>query len=322
LSGRRLRSILEPVLYIGVAALIHSALFLIPGGAPSKKGAPPTQRGVRVRAFAPRPPAVAPSAVPTPTFAPPPPVTANQKYSVPGAATVGVVSPGGGGGTPGGGSPATGITTAGPGGPAPNPSPSAKVQTEAPSKFANFLAGLQSSGVRGAAKDAAEKSQRAYKGTGSGSGAEGWGSGSGGRGGGAGGGSGTGYGSGSGSGSGGGSGGGYLDPRVKMIVIRYPIDSSGLVVESKGTNIERSFRQVPYPNLKIKQSRFTAGWMNVYLKLRTSAEGEPSSIEVLRPETDGPLERQFLDQVRKEVKKWSFEPKEAEIHVDVRFYVE
>ncbi|HEY5997336.1 MAG TPA: hypothetical protein VIU29_09950 [Candidatus Deferrimicrobiaceae bacterium] len=319
MSGRRLRSILEPVLYIGVAALIHSALFLIPGGAPSKKDAPATQRGVRVRAFAPRPPSVASLPVPaTPRFAPPPPVAANQPYSVPGAATVGVVSPGGGGGNPGGGSPATGITTAGPGGPAPSPSPSTRVQTEPPSKFANFLAGLQSSGVRGAAKEAAEKSQRAYKGSGSGSGTEGWGAGSGGRGGGSGGGSGTGFGGGSGSGS----GGGYLDPRVKMIVIRYPIDSSGIVAESKGTNIEKGFRQVPYPNLKVKQSRFTAGWMNVYLKLRTNADGEVASTEVLRPETDGALERQFLDQVKREVKKWSFEPEKAEIHVDVRFYVE
>jgi hypothetical protein len=302
-------------LYVGIAALLHSALFLIPGVAPAKKEAVTTQRGVRVRAFVerpvlPPPPAVVPASASVPArFAPPPIATANLPYSIPGASKAGVVNPAGGGGNPGGGAPATGVTTSGPGGPAPAPSVARPGPSE-PSKFANFLAGLQSSGIRGAARDAAEKNQRAYKGTGSGTGNEGWGSGSGGRGGGTGGGSGTGSGTGSGSGSGRGSAG-YMDPRVKMVVTSYP-----------STDIERHYTQVPYPNLKIKQSKFTAGWMNVYLKLRTNSEGAIVSTEVLRPETEGVLEKQFLDQVKREVSKWDFDPKEAEIHVDVRFYVE
>lgn len=324
MAGRSLRSFLEPVLYLGVAALAHSLLLLVPGAPPEKKEAPSTQRGMRVRAFVDRPvpPPTPASPVPPapPTFAPPPQVAAEQSYSIPGSAPAGAVAPGGGGGTPGGGTRATGVSTAGPGGPAPDPSVAAAGQQAEPSKFASFLAGLQSSGVRGASKEAAEKSQRAYKGTGSGTGTEGWGSGPGGRGGGFGGGSGSGFGSGSGTGSG--AGPGYLDPRVKMVVIRYPVDATGKVQEDKGVNLEHRLRQVPYPNIKVRQSKFTAGWWNVYIKVRTDEEGKPAGMEVLRPDSDGPLERQFVDQVRREIGKWSFDPKVAEIHVDVRFYVE
>jgi hypothetical protein len=180
-------------------------------------------------------------------------------------------------------------------------------------EFGKYLASIKSRNVQGWAKESALKSQQGWKGTGAGAGGTGsgggWGSGSGGKGGA---GSGAG-GSGSGkSGSGtGGNGAIYMDPRVKLVVTSYP-----------STGIERTHGQIPYPNLKFKQSKFTAGWWNVYIKVRTDAGGNPVNIEVLRPETDGQLERQFLDQVRKEVKKWDFDPKEAEIHVDVRFYVE
>ena len=323
MAERRLRSVLEPVLYIGIALLVHSLLFLIPGPSPAKKETATTVRGVRVRAFADRPAppptaAAPPSRIPPPRSAP----SSNQESSTKAAASPGPPPPGGG--SPGGGGgPAQGVSTAGPGGPAPTPSVAAKGQAESPSKFANFLAGLQTSGVRGAAREAAERSQRAYKGSGTGGGSEGWGTGPGGRGGGTGGGVGSGTGGGFGGGTGGGGkGGNYLDPRVKMVVIRYPFDPSGVVNESKGMNIERNFRQIPYPNLKVKQSKISQGWMNVYLKMRTDGEGNVVSVDVLRPDTNGPLERQFVEQVKKESSKWSFDPKEAEIHVDVRFYVE
>jgi hypothetical protein len=42
----------------------------------------------------------------------------------------------------------------------------------------------------------------------------------------------------------------------------------------------------------------------------------------LRPETDGSLEKMFVDQVQKEIDRWNFDRTEAEILVDVRFYVE
>ncbi len=48
MAGRGLRSVLQPVLFLGIAALLHGLLFLIPGGAPVKVGGE-TSRGVRVK---------------------------------------------------------------------------------------------------------------------------------------------------------------------------------------------------------------------------------------------------------------------------------
>jgi hypothetical protein len=109
----------------------------------------------------------------------------------------------------------------------------------------------------------------------------------------------------------GGSGTGYLDPRVKMVVTSYP-----------PTGIEQGHTQVPYPDRKIRKHQFTTGWWNVYVQLRTDATGRVVRRAVLRPETNGPLEKIFVTQVNQEIDKWSFDRKEAEINVDVRFYVE
>jgi hypothetical protein len=43
---------------------------------------------------------------------------------------------------------------------------------------------------------------------------------------------------------------------------------------------------------------------------------------LLRPESDGPLEKIFVEQVRREIARWSFDRTAAEINIDVRFYVE
>jgi hypothetical protein len=327
LPGRRLRSILEPVLYIGIATLLHSALFLIPGMAPAKKEAVTTQRGVRVRAFVERPVPQAkaePSAsrsIPKPvtglTKPVPEPqlVTTEKNYSVLGSrngngeSMVASTQASGAKGTGG-----SSNTEAGGGG-SPSQSSSAKEAPVPQSAFGKYLASIRSKNVQGWAKESALKSRQGWKGTGAGEGnGAGWGNGTGSGSGGGRSGSGSGAG-GSGSGkSGSGSGGNgafYMDPRVKLVVTSYP-----------STGIERKFTPIPYPNLKFKQSKFTSGWWNVYIKVRTDSAGTPVGMEVLRPETDGVLERQFVDQVKREVSKWDFDPKEAEIHVDVRFYVE
>jgi len=96
-----------------------------------------------------------------------------------------------------------------------------------------------------------------------------------------------------------------------MVVTSYP-----------GTGIEDRFTWVPYPDLKFKRSDYTAGWWNVYIQILTDRDGKIRKLEVLRPETDGPVERQFVDQVKREIARWRFDPVEAEILVDVRFYVE
>ncbi len=327
MAGRRLRSILEPVLYFGIAVLVHSALFLIPGGSPPKKEAVTTQRGVRVRAFVERPapplvasnPADVPKSQPRPVIstAPEQPLEAKEKnYSVMGSRTANgdsALATSQAGGAKGTGS--SNVEAGGGGGSQPS---SSRAQDGSPpqTEFGKYLASIKSSNVQGWAKDSALKSRQGWKGTGTGAGSgsgtgDGWGSGSG-SGGAGGAGRGAG-GSGSGkSGSGtGGNGAQYMDPRVKLVVTSYP-----------STGIESSHAQIPYPNLKFKQIKFTSGWWNVYVKIRTNSAGVPVNMEVLRPETNGQMERQFLDQVKREVAKWDFEPKEAEIHVDVRFYVE
>jgi hypothetical protein len=320
LAGRRLRSFLEPVLYLGIAALFHGLLFLIPGGSPAKKERVEKVRGVRIRSFAERPAPAAPARTaavqpppspqpqPAKTLPPPsaPPVVKEQHFSMLGSRTANGESfaPS----TTPGGAKGAGVSTSGAGGSA--SSPSVAREGAAPkSEFGNYLSKLQSSGVQGWAKESAQKNRQGWKGNGSGGtgGGEGWLGGPGGSGSGQGG-SGTGR---SGSGTGGDGASAYMDPRVRMVVTSYP-----------PTGIERRYTQVPYPNLKFKKNKFNVGWCNVYLKIKTDSDGTPVSTEVLRPENEGVLERQFLDQVKKEVGKWTFDPKEAEIHVDVRFYVE
>jgi hypothetical protein len=128
-------------------------------------------------------------------------------------------------------------------------------------------------------------------------------------------GSGGGEGGGGGDGSGGGGtgtgGGGYLDSRVRTVVTSYP-----------STSIERRHTLVSYPDLKVKKHQYTSGWWNVFIQIRTDGGGNVIRTDLLRPETDGPLEKIFVEQVRREIARWSFDQTAAEINVDVRFHVE
>ena len=96
-----------------------------------------------------------------------------------------------------------------------------------------------------------------------------------------------------------------------MVVTSYP-----------PTSIERRHTQVSYPDLKVKKHQYTSGWWNVFIQIRTDGGGNVIRTDLLRPETDGPLEKIFVEQVRREIARWSFDRTAAEINVDVRFYVE
>ena len=316
MDGRGLRPILQPVLYVGAAVILHALLFLIPAGGPAKRDSE-TTRGIRVKTYVEGPPAAAPSTSPrnvrTPTEISPatlpqaPAAVRDQYYSAMGSKTasgdsrdIGIQD---------GGSRPQGASTAGEGGPSLTPE-QGREGPPSKSDYGLYLDRLHSSGVQQWARESAQKSRKGWKGTGMGGGTEGWGKGSktavlSGAGKGAGKGKGT-----SGTGSGG-DGALYMDPRVRMVVTSYP-----------PTGIEQRYGIVRYPDLKFKKSEYTSGWWNVYIEIGTDKNGKIIKYNILRPETDGPLERQFVGQVKKEIEKWSFEPKEAEIHVDVRFYVE
>ena len=281
------RRFLQPALYVAVAAAAHALLFLIPGGWGKPDGT--VTRGIRVRVQGEArgvPPSsrLSPAAAPRPDRAPPAP--SDRMAAAPSG------SPGGGGGTPGG-SPGGGGGTDSSGGP---------VSGDAPptSEYGSYLARLRSEGVQGWARESAGKSRQGWKG--SGKSGTGWGGGSG---------TGAGTGTGGGAGPGSGGGGGYLDPRVRMVVTSYP-----------PTGIEKRYTPVRYPEIRVKKHEYVAGWWNVYLQIRTDRNGNAVRTSVLRPETDGALERIFVAQVRREVAGWTFDPQEAEINVDVRFYVE
>ena len=273
-------------MYIGVALLFHALLFLIPSGTGSKRGET-TVRGMRIRAVGearkPSSPPVSAAPVPTERHVQPPS----------GSTATGIDSPapgasGGGGGGSAGGDASTGVEGGAQGSPPVG-------------EYGEYLARLRSEGVQGWARDSAGRMRQGWKG--SGKGGKGLGIGSGGGEGGGGG--------GTGGGGGGGKGGGYLDPRVRMVVTSYP-----------PTSIDRSHTQVTYPDLKVSKREYTSGWWNVFLQIRTDGEGKVIRIDLLRPETDGPLEKIFVEQVRREIARWSFDRTAAEINVDVRFYVE
>jgi hypothetical protein len=282
-EGTGVRRYLQPLLYMGLAFGVHALLFLIPVRlGPGSAGE--TTRGVRVRAVKESPPPDAARARTEPR--PATPVTTVPPVPSEGAASRTVVppSPGGGSGTAGGG----GGQVSGPAGEGGAPGDSA---------YGSYLARLRSEGVQGWARDSAGRAKQEWKG--SGKAGTGWGAG------------GTGAGEGPGGKGTGKGGGGYLDPRVQMVVTSYP-----------PTAIEKGYTQVPYPDLKVKQHQATAGWWNVYIQVVTDKDGRVVRRKVLRPETDGPLERMFVDQVQKEIDRWAFERAEAEILVDVRFHVE
>lgn len=291
MNERGMRSGLLYGASLAAAVLLHAALLLIPYR-PFGHQDPQTVRGVRLRMLRPAP--AAPSAsnrpVAPPRESPPairkspvPTEVSPQSYSRIGG-KVGSAEPSLPQGAAGGGSGGSASAGSGP----------------VLSEYGQYLARLRSDSVQGWAQERARVARRGWRGKGAGPGI-GTGSGTGA-------GSGTGPGTGSGAG---GDGAGYLDPRIQMVVTSYP-----------RTGIEDRFTRVAYPDLKFKRSDYTAGWWNVYIQIRTDRNGSVRKQEVLRPETDGPLERQFVEQVKREIATWTFDPVEAEILVDVRFYVE
>ncbi len=306
MAGRGLRSVLQPVLFIGIALLLHGILFLIPGWGPTGHD-PGTSRGVRVKTYVDRPPAAAraPASPMVPTA---PAASAPTTYSVPGADAKSRS------GAPAGGESGS---NGGPYG-APGASRGPVIGSGdqgAPSEWDRVMQKLGSSDVQGWARKSARASRQGWKGSGAGS--SGWGAGAG-----TGSGAGTGPGKGPGTGTGGAPGGGYLDPRVRMVVTEYPAGETRQSGTGSGRNIESRFRPVPYPDVKVRQAHFTSGWWNVYIELWTTKEGRIARYNVLRPETQGPQESVFVDQVKREMERWTFDPGPSEIHVDVRFYVE
>lgn len=287
MDGRGLRSVLQPTIYFGVAFLLHALLFLIPLEGPGRPD-PQTTRGIRVkvvsqRSIPPRP-AVSPATKPLPAVSPKQAVKTDT--SVPRNIAEENYSLGGseaaGGGIGDAADPAGGTGNA------------TGAEGDAPpmSEYSRYLARLRSEGVQGWARDTAQSSRREWKGTGVKR-------------------RGAGDGFGSGEGSQEGSGTGYLDPRVRMVVTSYP-----------PTGIERRHTYVPYPDIQFKKHQYTSGWWNVYIQIRTDGSGKIVRYDVLRPKTDGKLERLFVQQVKKEVERWEFDPVAAEINIDVRFYVE
>lgn len=297
MASRGARRVLQPILYIGLAALAHVLLFLIPGVGGGKSGTG-TLRGVRIKAIAGggtgeragtggRAVGVRDPREKASTAEPAPPVVAENSHSSVGGGAAGqavetagtILGTGSRIGT--GGSPGHG----GPGG---------MDGSTKKSEIDSYLDRLKSKSVQGWARETANQNRQDWKSAVKAEdrpavvkdrGSDG--------------------------GSRPGPGPGYLDPRVKVVVTSYP-----------STGIERRHTQIPYPDRKVQKNRFTAGWWNVYVQIRTDATGKIARRDVLRPETNGPLERIFVEQVNREIDKWSFDPKEAEINVDVRFYVE
>jgi len=139
-------------------------------------------------------------------------------------------------------------------------------------------------------------------------------------------GTGTGSGSGDGSGTGGagsGRGGrsagraagsheGELDRRVQMIVKSYP-----------PSGIDENYTPIPYPGVIIRKSNFQQGWCQVYLVLEIGGNGQVENVVVERPQpADRSRFEPLIRAVEGAVRAWDYDRVRAEVHVDVRFYVE
>jgi len=103
-----------------------------------------------------------------------------------------------------------------------------------------------------------------------------------------------------------------LDRRVQMIIKSYP-----------PSRIEEDYRAIPYPEVIIRKSNFQQGWCQVYLVLQINDSGEVDNVNVERPEA---AERArfvpLIAAVESAVRSWDYDRVKAEVHVDVRFYVE
>jgi hypothetical protein len=105
---------------------------------------------------------------------------------------------------------------------------------------------------------------------------------------------------------------GGLDRRVQMVVKSYP-----------STDIERGFDPIPYPGVIIRRSNFQQGWCQVYLIVDVDEEGRARHITIERPTQESrPQFDALIRAVEAAVRSWDYDRVKAEVHVDVRFYVE
>jgi len=105
---------------------------------------------------------------------------------------------------------------------------------------------------------------------------------------------------------------GELDRRVQMIVKSYP-----------ASRIEEDYDAIPYPEVIIRKSNFQQGWCQVYLVLGVNDGGEVERVNVERPRPeDRSRFEALIKAVEGAVRAWDYDRVRAEVHVDVRFYVE
>ena len=103
-----------------------------------------------------------------------------------------------------------------------------------------------------------------------------------------------------------------LDKRVQMVVKSYP-----------PTSIEENFDYIRYPGIVFTRRNFQQGWCRVYLVVKVDEDGWISEFNVERPSSEGQGRfKELIETVKKSVRRWQFDKTKAEVHVDVRFYVE
>ncbi len=103
-----------------------------------------------------------------------------------------------------------------------------------------------------------------------------------------------------------------LDRRIKLVVKSYP-----------PTNIERDYGLVEYPEVGIRRKNFQEGWCQVYLILSVNGNGEIERILIERPRAeDRELFAPLIEAAERAVSQWDYDRQQAEVHVDVRFFVE
>jgi len=103
-----------------------------------------------------------------------------------------------------------------------------------------------------------------------------------------------------------------LDRRVQMVVTSYPPSRS-----------DEDHDPIPYPEMVIHKSDFQQGWCQVYLVLEINGSGEVEKVLVQRPRSeDRSRYEALIKTVEDSVRSWDYDKVRAEVHVDVRFYVE
>jgi len=99
---------------------------------------------------------------------------------------------------------------------------------------------------------------------------------------------------------------------VQMVVTSYP-----------RSRIEEDYDAIPYPGVIIRKSDFQQGWCQVYLIISVSDRGEVLDVVVERPRPEErPKYELLIKAVDGAVRSWDYDRVKAEVHVDVRFYVE